>query len=669
MNSSPPHILDDYHKAIFMHNAAGILIVDRVRNIVDLNPALSAMLHFSPDELIGESVIKIHFSSKTYQQFQSSFDKAFNSTGTVQTEYQFRRKDGSTLWAKILGARINLSNGDPGVLWSMVDTTDLHDMQEQLAYQAYHDALTGLPNRRALDEQLGHMMQVARSNHTPLLVGLIDLDNFKPINDTHGHDAGDEVLRVVAKRLRSTLSGEDFIARLGGDEFVLVLHNLGTQETIDQVFTRIHHVLQAPIRLHDSTMVQVGLSAGTAQFPDDESAIPDILLRYADQALYASKMLKQERAHAWARYGMKVRFKQNAFQHQLETYGPRVWYQPVVDIQQGIVVGFEALARFTDENGNIVEPKTFLPQLSNTDLTTLTTKVFAQVLHDLPSLGHASGSAPWVSINLPPQAVNAALVATLKAILLQSGASGERITFEIMEGSNFDEQMLAINHLIELKTIGIKLAIDDVGVGYASLQRIRELPIDKIKLDQTFVRSLQQHPKDMHFVHSIQELAHGLNLELIVEGIESPAILNAMHVLGIQFVQGFYLYQPLPPERIASQVHAQPIDTAAMHHPCLLGIYTAQVTMHQNLIKTIQINPKLVSPDYLVNTECCPIHNMLLNLKMGCDSALMSAHHHLHAALRDAVTTIAPTNWQQVMSAQKQIENILLTLIAAEARG
>lgn len=641
--------------------------MDQVRNVVDLNPALSAMLLFAPEELIGGSVIKIHFSQQTYQQFQSSFNEAFNSAGTVNTEYQFRRKDGSTLWAKILGARITLSDGQPGVLWSIVDTTDLHDMQEKLAYQAFHDALTGLPNRRALDARFQQMMQLAHIKQETLLVALIDLDNFKPINDTYGHDAGDEVLCVVSKRLKHALSAQDFVARLGGDEFVLVLRQIESPAAIDLVFSRLRAALNVPIQLGDGTQVQVGMSVGMAQFPEDDAENPDILLRYADQALYASKAHKQGRALPWVRYGTAVRLKQNTIQRQLEESGPEIWYQPIVDIQRGLVVGFEALARFKTADGHLLEPREFMPELSKADLTSLTLKAFAKVLRDLPQLNSKSDIMPWVSINLPPQAVDASLVAALTAIFSKSGEAAERIIFEIMEGNHFDEQITAINHLTELKALGIQLAIDDVGVGYASLQRIRELPIDKIKLDQTFVRSLQQNPRDIHFVRSVQELAQGLNLELIVEGVETPAILNAMQILGVQFVQGFCLFKPMALETLATQLGMQPVHAPIEKQPCLLGVYAAQFALHSSLLKIIRTHPKLMTPQHVSDATCCPVHTMLQELNAENRIApLVAAHNNLHTVLGAVMNASTPMNWRQAHAAQKQIETIILALIAQE---
>jgi diguanylate cyclase (GGDEF)-like protein/PAS domain S-box-containing protein len=653
-----------YHKAIFTHNAAGILIVDSERVVIDINPALSEMLLFTPDELIGVSVMKIHFSQETYHNFQAKFKEAFTASKTVHTEYQFRRKDGSTLWAKILGARITLADGNNGVLWSIVDTSDLHDIQERMAHYAFHDALTGLPNRRSLDLHAQQMMQDAAANQQGLVVALVDLDNFKPVNDTYGHDAGDGVLRVVSERLVSTLSARDFIARLGGDEFVLILSDLISTQALDSVFGRLERAIGQPIQLGDGHIVQIGMSVGIAKFPEHESRNSDILLRYADQALYASKAHKNDREHVWVCYGSPHRLRQNEIQKQLYSQGPQVWYQPIVDIQHGGVVGFEALARFYSKTGDLLEPSQFMRDLSHVDLLPLTLKVFGRALDDLHQLNMTS-SSPWVSINLPPQIVDEQCVEQLQTLLFRSGVPAQRITLEIMEGTNFSERETALNHLMTLKKLGVKLAIDDVGIGYASLQRIRELPIDKIKLDQTFVRTLQQNPRDMHFVHSVQELANGLNLELIVEGVETPVILDAINTLGVRFVQGFGIIKPGELLDLIDQLRASPFSVTEVMQPSLLGLYAAQYTYYNSLIKILQKRPELIELDQFANVRCSPIHAMIhaLDLKERADD-LYVAHEQLHIALGAGQGGARDTNyWKQVQAAQNRIEGIILSLL------
>lgn len=659
----------DYQHALFEHNAAGILIVDRQRFIVDVNVALCRMLGYDIHELLGKNVVVIHHSEAAYREFHDRFVAAFNATGQVKTAYQFRRCDGSVLWAEILGARTKLMSGEPGVLWSIVDTSDLHRAHEQISYQAMHDALTGLPNRRALDIEIESAMRVALHRRRVLAVVMIDMDNFKPINDQWGHEAGDAVLHIVGMRLQGMLRRSDFVARLGGDEFVLLLGDYTWQEDTESIFVKIERAVSAPIALQNGEMVSVGLSAGVALFPVHETQNADALLRYADQALYASKEHKSDRARYWAIYGQTLPRRRTEAQRLLETGGLRVYYQPILDSRQRKIVGIEALARLQTAEGKMLSPDEFLGDLLPEDVLELTYAMLRQALADLQVLDDA-GDCLWASVNVHPHSIFPNSAAELQNIFDRQPLDPARITLEILEGGGFYEQQNAMTCLASLKSKGVRLALDDVGIAYSSLARIKELPVDKIKLDQTFVRALEDKPEDIHFVRSIHELAQGLRMELVVEGVETDAILDAMMVMDVHLIQGYGVAHPmsLPDLQVFLKREMQ---FSPAYPSSMLGLYAAQFVNHSAIGKILMHNAHVFNPTALMNAQMCPIYNAMLRMGIVESDELFIWHDRYHVAVAEVVHDLFSISGNQVgrerlAQAQQGIDDTLLRIIACE---
>lgn len=649
----------NYQSALFVHNAAGILIVDQNRVIYDVNPSLCTMLMFRADDLLGQSVALIHFSQETYDRFQGKFQEALGSNHSVHTEYQFRRQDGSTLWAKILGARITLSDDAPGVLWSMVDTSDLHDVQEKLSYQALHDALTGLPNRRSMDLAINQMMAQATRDEHSLALMLMDLDSFKPVNDTWGHEIGDEVLIRIAARLKLVLRRSDFVARMGGDEFVFLVNQIHDVCELELIFSKIETAVSAPIELSNGQIVRVGLSAGVALFPQHNSDNPDILLRLADQALYASKEYKQQRTRFWAMHGSPVNVQLNTAQKALGAEGLVVCYQPIVEVETGQTRAVEALARLQNSDGRLLMPEQFLPQLNTQDLFELTRQVLAQALVDLSRLDRA-GIEIEVSINLHPRVIVDAYIPALQQQIASSPIAPTRITFEILEGGSFDEQQHALAHLIALRAQGVQLSLDDVGSAYSSLQRMRDLPVNKIKLDQSFVRNLARQPNEINFVRSIQKLAFSTGLTLIVEGVETAELLDVLSVMRVPFIQGFAVGKPMPLDELILFLNSTQHRLNTHEPTTLLGVYAALFSHHELVHKVIWRNPHLINTAALCTSDACPIHHALIHMNItDRNHPIHRAHHALHQAFHQALEDQAESH--AIDKAKIALENAILT--------
>lgn len=641
-----------------MHNAAGILIVDQDRIIRDVNPSLCRMLRFQPEDLLGQSVELIHFTQETYERFRGKFLEALRSNESVQTEYQFRRQDGLTLWARILGARITLPNGLPGVLWSMVDTSDLHEAQEKLSYQALHDVLTGLPNRRSLDLTiLNTMNQAVPQSHSLALV-LMDLDNFKPVNDTFGHDVGDEVLKCIAKRLSSLLRSSDFVARMGGDEFVLLIDQTHQFSDLEAVLNKIEAVVSAPIALSNGRTVHVGLSAGVALYPQHSADNPDILLRLADQALYQSKQNKQQRTQFWAVHGEPMDRQLNAVQLALKTQSLVLFYQPIIEVATGKPVAVEALARLKNNHGELIMPDKFLGQLHSQDLLELTSQVMTQAARDVVALDQM-GVCIDISINLPPELISDQTMPALHALVASSPIAPSRIIFELLEGRALQEPEQALLHLIALREQGVRLALDDMGIAYSSLQRMRDLPLDKVKLDKTFAHNLVHQPKEINIVRSVQKLAYNSKVDLIVEGIETPELLDVARVMRIPFVQGFEVGRPMPFSELAAFL-AQERPLPDKNEPTtLLGVYAALFAHHDLVHKIIQKTPHLIKPEGLCTSDNCAIHHALIRLNItDKDHPIHQAHRALHHALHHAL--VDKSDKHAITQAREALEDAIL---------
>ena len=553
------------------------------------------------------------------------------------------------------------------LLGHSLDEHDLKEhlrlLQEQEAKIARTDLLTGLPNRRFLEIQMEQAMARAERHNQLLAVCMLDLDGFKPVNDTYGHGAGDEVLVALGKRLSEALRKSDFVARLGGDEFVLLVEDLEDLDDLANIMKKIEDTITAPIPLSNGKSVQIGASMGVALYPFGDTDTGDKLLRLADQAMYESKANKAARERFWVLFGEEVqKEKCTPGQQLLDAGALEVWYQPVLDSRTRRVVGVEALARLRDTDGTLWTPAEFLPQLQIGNLSDLTGKVLAQSLADL-SLLDAHGWSLWVSVNLDPRSVSEGCITCLQEMIAQSTVDPSRITLEILEGDDFLEQQKALDHLLEIKALGVRLALDDVGSAYSSLLRIKDLPIDEIKLDQSFIRSLEQRPQDLHFVGTIQDLAAGMGVDLVVEGGETEDILDAIIVTGAQFLQGYAIAKPMPLSELQAFLQRPPCH-GRPHPTSLLGFYAKQIAAHNALKKAMLHTPHLIDYVAVADATICPGHNHIRRLGIGDHKRLERLHQEYHQSIaamgERSISSPNNGDWSDVDSAENAFEQAII---------
>jgi diguanylate cyclase (GGDEF)-like protein len=527
-----------------------------------------------------------------------------------------------------LGARINtlaLNLDD-----SRQQLQEDHDLMAQMAMQ---DALTGLPNRRALDIEIEKAMARAIRRHTLLAVCMLDLDAFKPVNDTYGHDAGDQALCNIAQRLEEALRKTDFLARVGGDEFVLVLEDAQSIDDLLPIFDKIAECMTQPIALSDDTSVCVGISMGVAIYALEDEDGPDALLRYADHALYESKTHKAVRTRYWALYGENFPQYQTHYRHLLQQEAVEAHYQPILDSRQHRIVGVEALAHLREED-HLLQPAEFLPHLASEDIDHLCAQVLRTVLRDLPELD-ADGHTLWASFKVDSHSsFDARCRDDLREQIVHSGVDPRRLHLEILEGGDFSERRSTVSFLQSIRDLGVGvcLVLNDIGSAHSSLLQLKELPVDEIKLDQGFVYGLEERPEGLAFAMTIQDLAEELGLDLIVKGVETAAVQDALTVLGAKFLQGHAIAGPLPITTLRTFLAG---FSGAPHQgpETMLGLYAEDMLHHKFWPQILAHDPNMVDAQHLSDPQRCGFQRALEQLGYSEGTELDILHREYHRIL------------------------------------
>lgn len=626
--------------------STGVGIVRYPDNVIEwVNKHLITMYGArTAEDLMKHHTIEFYANPKAKEQGHRLIERILLQGHGAVREMPFRRIDGRLIYVDMSGEKLptpdTQDDGSGRILWTLIDVTQRHRLNSRLSRQALLDPLTNLANRRAFDEAFDRALQRTKRQHRMLSIVILDLDGFKLVNDKFGHEAGDHVLKTVSQRLLANIRQTDFVARLGGDEFVMLIDDGQNREATTTLMEKLDQAVREPILLPNGTPIQIGVSMGIRVHDSAENSAPGILLRHADQALYTNKTHKTDRAQAWAFYNEAVPHHRNPFQQLLHQGALVVHYQPILDNRQRKIVGIEALARLQDSAGKLWMPGEFLPQLQTSDLFELSKQVMYQALHDLSELDDM-GWQLWVSINIDPRAVSENCSACIHGLIEQFHIAPERICVEILETGEFKERHTGLSRLMELKELGVQLALDDVGSAYSSLLRIKEMPIDKIKLDQDFVRFLEQNPQDIHFIESVLDLAINKKMDLVVEGVETGRILDAVSVLGVNLIQGYAVARPLPLAQLREFLMREPDIKHRQHPITLFGLYAKQTHFHHLLRAVLLQNPRLLTAEHLRNTHLCPIHNDLTRLQFHDGHPLHILHENYHRAMAQTVTDLA----------------------------
>jgi diguanylate cyclase (GGDEF)-like protein/PAS domain S-box-containing protein len=516
----------------------------RDRCLVLINRTAEAIFGIERGNLIGEGMLG--HCEETEQNLFPLGDKAL-ATLDLQTigEHTVSTPHNG---ARILNTR-NLSipdeTGEQRYLLSLSeDITERKEAEARIEHMAHHDALTDLPNRLAFVEQLSRSIDAAAAGNGSFAVLSIDLDRFKEVNDTFGHAVGDDLLRALAQQLRA-LAAESYLARLGGDEFILITP-MGDQPALAEMLAgQLHAAVAGDLNLNDQNL-RVGLSIGVAIFPADGTDATT-LLNNADAALYRAKAAGRGKTRFFE-IEMDNRLRERrAIQRELRSAVDRnefrLHYQPLAKID-GEVIGFEALVRWHHPQRGMVSPATFIPVAEESGLII---PIGEWVLREA-----CREAAGWqrplqIAVNLSPiQFRHGDLPGLVHSVLLETGLAPTRLELEITEGVLVEDFDRGLSILRRLKSLGVRIAMDDFGTGYSSLSYLQSFPFDKIKIDQSFISNVKSNPQSAAIVRAVIGLAHGLDLPVLAEGVETKAQLDFLAAESCNEVQGYLMGRPYP---------------------------------------------------------------------------------------------------------------------------
>jgi diguanylate cyclase (GGDEF)-like protein/PAS domain S-box-containing protein len=538
-----------------------ILMLDAEGHVVGWNVGARRINGYEAGEILGRH-FRVFYSSEDWEQgLPERHLAAAASTGEVRSAGWRLRKDGSRFWADVVITAVFDEDGRLQGFGNVTrDVTEQRNAEQKLSHRSLHDVLTGLPNRALLLDRIAQVLASVRRHHRRVAVFVVDLDRFKVINDTLGHTVGDQVLIAVAQRLQRAVRPEDTVARLGGDEFVVVCPDLSAGPEAHTVADRLAAALTEPVVVGtDVLLVKAGIGIAVT---DDPATEPESLVRDADTAMYHAKQdCRAQLCYRMFTSDMRSRLTrrldlETSLEHAIDQGELSVVYQPVVRLDGGRVEYFEALLRWNRPH-EVVAPAEFIPLAESTgQIQPIGSWVLAQACRLTANWHRADGGGqpPGVSVNVSARQLHRrGVVAALDQALDETGLDPSRICLEVTETQLMTDAAASIDVLLELKDRGVSLSIDDFGTGYSSLNYLKELPVDTLKIDQSFVAGLNgssEGGEDSAIVEATIKMAQALGLSVVAEGVETARQQVELRRLGCDYGQGWYFARPLPPEML-----------------------------------------------------------------------------------------------------------------------
>jgi diguanylate cyclase (GGDEF)-like protein/PAS domain S-box-containing protein len=538
---------EERYRNLFEKNLAGVYRNRLDGTILDCNAACAKIFGYSSrEELLG-------VNSETFYDEPGERDALVNLLREAKTltglEVSLKRRDGGRVWVLENVTLIDGGDGEPLMQGTLIDITDRKLAEEQIEFHAYHDVLTLLPNRKLFTDRLTLALAHARRTKTTVAVVLLDLDNFKDINDTLGHTAGDEVLITIAERLQNAVREGDTVARLGGDEFTLLLGDLAEPQDAARIAEKLLRALDVPLDV-DAGRIFPTASLGIALYPND-GRDPETLLKNADSALYRAKDLGKNN-YQLCTAEMKTRAMErlsleNSLRLALERDELYVHYQPVVSLVSGRITGMEALVRWNHPERGVMPPDQFIPLAEETRLIHPIGEWVLRNACDQAREWRRMG-LPFrrISVNLSPrQFQHKDLIELVRDTLSATGLDPASLELEITETAAINNADSANDALQGLRKLGISIAMDDFGTGYSSLTYLKRFPIDTLKIDRNFVRDINESSGDAAIVSAVIRIARILKLRVIAEGVERPDQVAFLRKKRCQEMQGFLFSRPI----------------------------------------------------------------------------------------------------------------------------
>jgi diguanylate cyclase (GGDEF)-like protein/PAS domain S-box-containing protein len=548
---------EERYRLLFERNLAGVFRSTLDGRILEVNDSLARIFGYEREDLLNQTSYSLFFNREDRQRVMARLSEQRTLSNI---ELRMRRRDGSPVW--VLENMTLLDSAEGGIIeGTIIDISDRKAAQEQVEYQAYHDVLTGLPNRLLFRDRISVALAHARRARRAVAVMFLDLDQFKLVNDTLGHTVGDGLLQAAAERLVSCVRGDDTVARMGGDEFTILLSDIPDTRGAAIVAQKVLDSISQPIEV-DGHELFVTTSIGIAIFPDD-GMDAETLLKNADRAMYRAKEVGRNNyqfaTHAIVE-GAAARLSiERSLHHAFDRKEFVIHYQPMIELDTRRVVGAEALIRWMSPEFGLMAPDDFIPVAEETGLILPIGEWVLQTACAQMKTWHKAGHTDLhVAVNLSArQFQQRDLITTIERILQETGLPASALDVEITESTAMHNADLSLSIMTRLKQMGVRISIDDFGTGYSSLSYLKRFPIDTVKIDQNFVRDLAQGTNDGAIISAVISMARALKLRVVAEGVETEDQLAFLRRQHCETIQGFLYSRPLPAEEFEAVLAAK----------------------------------------------------------------------------------------------------------------
>ncbi|VAX09800.1 diguanylate cyclase/phosphodiesterase (GGDEF & EAL domains) with PAS/PAC sensor(s) [hydrothermal vent metagenome] len=535
---------------VFNSTTEGVMITDNEGVIQVVNPAFTTITGYSQADVVGHSPQLLRSDKEQPERYQEIWH-SLTTRGQWHGELWNQRKNGEDYpqWMTI-SALPDDESGKNQYVALFIDITEQKEREACIEYQAYHDALTGLPNRRLFHDRLEQAQSHAKRNNQMLAVLFIDLDRFKTINDSLGHDIGDLLLQAAAQRLSDIVRKDDTVARFGGDEFTVLLSQVAQRQDVEKVVQKLIATFNQPFNINQHRL-HVTFSVGAAIYPGDGES-PEQLIKNADTAMYRTKDAGRNGYHFYSQSmnagAERHLMLENDLHNALANNELIPYYQVQQDLQRGRINGMEALLRWHHPQHGFVMPGEFITLAEENGLIIpIGSWVLEQACLQAKTWLDAGLSDITMAVNLSARQLQQPnLLELVQQVLARTGLPARHLELEITENLllNDTERNIALLH--QLHDLGIQLALDDFGTGYSSLSYLKKFPFDLLKIDQSFVRGLPDNQEDAALVDIIISMGHKLGMKVIAEGVETQEQLTCLQQLGCDLAQGYLISKPIP---------------------------------------------------------------------------------------------------------------------------
>ncbi len=549
---------EEFFRLTFNQAAVGIVLLGSDGRVLRTNSKMSQILGYSEIELLQRFFQQLTCEEDLADELALIARLKAGEINDYQREKRLIRRDGARVWVSVNASSMRDANGNQRFICVIKDIQRQKQAEEALLRMANHDALTGLPNRVLMQDRLSQAIMHAHRSKRQVAVMFIDLDRFKHVNDSLGHDAGDALIVEIARRLSNSLRESDTVARQGGDEFVVVLPDLASQDDATLVARKLLDNLFQPMSLCGQEVFPSG-SIGIAMYPRDGED-SSTLLKCADSAMYGSKGQGGNHYSFYAaemgeQAALHLRME-GALQRALQRQEFLLVYQPVVDIGSGRVAGVEALLRWQPVDRPMVSPAEFIPLAEETGLIVpIGDWVLATAMRQQVAWREAGLPPVRISVNLSArQFLGQDVAQRVSTLLEETGCDAAMLTLEITESVLMENPAAATETMGRLAAMGVQLAIDDFGTGYSSLASLKRFPIHSLKIDRSFVMDLTQDADDAAIVNAVIALAHSMKLNVIAEGVETSEQLAFLQERGCDQMQGYCFSRPVDPLHIEAML-------------------------------------------------------------------------------------------------------------------